>query len=229
MSDMGPLFHVSSEDFMTSVVKTLSVEDTVILVNASTDTYGEAVAEAVKAAPCRAGLLVVGDTQIDCLKDASGFDASATIHLSVDTHDIVAPFACSFALKLALNVISTGANVLRGAVYGNTMINLTVSNNKLMQRSAEIVSKITGCSIPDAHRALLRAIHGVDEVSATLQNQAASAHIALGASKANIVPTAALLATGMFGYAEATQKISDSSSPLRELIRVAVAKSKTSQ
>ena len=36
-----------------------------------------------------------------------------------------------FALKLILNAISTGANVLKGRVYGNTMINLTVANDKV--------------------------------------------------------------------------------------------------
>lgn len=53
---------------------------------------------------------------------------------------------CDFATKLLLNAVSTGANVVRttgsdsiltdiyqekGAVFGNSMINLTVSNNKV--------------------------------------------------------------------------------------------------
>ena len=46
------------------------------------------------------------------------------------THDSESIFA-GFALKLVLNAISTGANVLKGRVYGNTMINLTVANDKV--------------------------------------------------------------------------------------------------
>ncbi len=36
-----------------------------------------------------------------------------------------------FALKLILNAISTGANILKGRVFGNRMINLTVANDKV--------------------------------------------------------------------------------------------------
>lgn len=36
-----------------------------------------------------------------------------------------APLLADFALKLVLNAVSTGANVIKGAVYGNSMINLT--------------------------------------------------------------------------------------------------------
>ena len=76
-----------------------------------------------------------------------------------------------------LNAISTGGNVIRGAVYGHTMINLTVSNNKLMQRSAEIVAQITGCGFANAHIALLRAVYDTDTVTDELMAMPASAHI----------------------------------------------------
>ncbi len=36
-----------------------------------------------------------------------------------------------FALKLVLNAISTGANILKGRVYQNMMINLKVANDKV--------------------------------------------------------------------------------------------------
>ena len=47
--------------------------------------------------------------------------------LLISLEDIFA----GFALKLILNAISTGANVLKGRVYGNRMINLTVANDKV--------------------------------------------------------------------------------------------------
>ena len=43
------------------------------------------------------------------------------------------------ALKMALNVVSTGAHVLIGKVYGNRMIDVRVSNDKLLHRAAAIV------------------------------------------------------------------------------------------
>jgi len=44
---------------------------------------------------------------------------------------VTEPLFGGFALKLIVNAISTGANVLKGRVYGNTMINLTVANDKV--------------------------------------------------------------------------------------------------
>lgn len=41
------------------------------------------------------------------------------------------PLFAGFALKLILNAISTGANILKGKVFRNTMINLTVANDKV--------------------------------------------------------------------------------------------------
>jgi len=41
------------------------------------------------------------------------------------------PLFAGFALKLILNAISTGANIMKGRVYGNKMINLTVANDKV--------------------------------------------------------------------------------------------------
>ena len=49
------------------------------------------------------------------------------VHLLMTLESIFA----GFALKLVLNAISTGANVLKGRVYRNTMINLTVANDKV--------------------------------------------------------------------------------------------------
>ncbi len=41
------------------------------------------------------------------------------------------PIFAGFAMKLIVNAISTGANILKGRVYGNTMINLTLANDKV--------------------------------------------------------------------------------------------------
>lgn len=44
------------------------------------------------------------------------------------------PLFAGFALKLILNAISTGANIMKGKVFRNTMINLTVANDKVCGR-----------------------------------------------------------------------------------------------
>jgi len=46
--------------------------------------------------------------------------------------------------KLVLNMLSTGVMVKSGKVYSNLMVNLRLSNEKLVQRAKGIVAQITG-------------------------------------------------------------------------------------
>jgi len=50
------------------------------------------------------------------------------------------------ATKLVLNILTTTAMIKMGKVYGNLMIDLRATNNKLRNRSLRIVSQITGLS-----------------------------------------------------------------------------------
>ena len=85
-------------------------------------------------------------------------------------------------MKLLLNTLSTGANVLKGAVYGNSMINLTVSNNKLFHRSAGIINELTGAPLDTCKDSLLRAIHHVDSITQKLADMPLSKHIEVNCS-----------------------------------------------
>jgi N-acetylmuramic acid 6-phosphate etherase len=46
--------------------------------------------------------------------------------------------------KLALNIISTGTMVRLGKVYGNRMVDVAVTNNKLRDRALKILQDLTG-------------------------------------------------------------------------------------
>ncbi|HTW45419.1 MAG TPA: N-acetylmuramic acid 6-phosphate etherase [Acidobacteriaceae bacterium] len=54
------------------------------------------------------------------------------------------------ATKLVLNMLSTGAMVRLGYVYGNLMVNVQPTNVKLRDRAARIVAAITGLKYDDA-------------------------------------------------------------------------------
>jgi N-acetylmuramic acid 6-phosphate etherase len=58
------------------------------------------------------------------------------------------------ATKLVLNMLSTGAMVQLGMVYGNLMVNVQPTNAKLANRAARIVAELTGLD-PAAATALL--------------------------------------------------------------------------
>jgi N-acetylmuramic acid 6-phosphate etherase len=61
------------------------------------------------------------------------------------------------ATKLVLNMISTGVMVRAGHVYGNLMVNVTPSNEKLIDRAQRIIMTLTGCDRPAATRLLIEA------------------------------------------------------------------------
>ncbi len=63
------------------------------------------------------------------------------------------------ATKLVLNVLSTGAMVRLGKTWGNLMVDLRATNDKLRARSERIVMDVTGLGAREAD-ALLRAAGG---------------------------------------------------------------------
>ena len=60
------------------------------------------------------------------------------------------------ATKMVLNMLSTGAMVRLGKTYGNLMVDVQATNEKLVERSLRIVQAITGCSREEARTALGR-------------------------------------------------------------------------
>ncbi len=54
------------------------------------------------------------------------------------------------AQKLVLNTLSTGVMIKLGKVYGNLMVDVKSSNEKLVERAKKIVSDATGVSISEA-------------------------------------------------------------------------------
>lgn len=61
------------------------------------------------------------------------------------------------ATKLVLNMITTGAMIRLGKTYGNLMVDLRATNNKLIDRSERIVSEVCGLSRDEARGLLVRA------------------------------------------------------------------------
>jgi N-acetylmuramic acid 6-phosphate etherase len=58
------------------------------------------------------------------------------------------------ATKLVLNMITTGAMIRLGKTYGNLMVDLRATNNKLKDRSERIVIEVTGVSRDEARELL---------------------------------------------------------------------------
>ena len=61
------------------------------------------------------------------------------------------------ATKLVLNMLSTGVMIRMGYVYGNLMVNVQPTNEKLRDRARRIIASIAGVSYDEASRLLAEA------------------------------------------------------------------------
>lgn len=65
------------------------------------------------------------------------------------------------AQKLVLNMISTVTMVRLGKTFGNLMVDLQISNEKLQDRAVRIIEKATGATKSEATKALIESGHQV--------------------------------------------------------------------
>ena len=119
------------------------------------------------------------------------------------------PFMYGYAelsMKLFLNAISTAAHILKGMTFGNRMINLKVSNNKLFYRAINIVSSVMNVNEELAEQCVLRAIYN----DSTPDSNLVSHHISKAIKMSKVVPVALLLASseGNLTVQEAREKLS---------------------
>lgn len=81
-----------------------------------------------------------------------------TIQVDVDLRLLVGPevlagstrLKAGTVTKMALNILSTGAMVKLGKVYGNRMVDVSVTNTKLHDRALRIISALTDLSREEA-------------------------------------------------------------------------------
>ena len=94
---------------------------------------------------------------VDCTP-GSAIAAAADINISVLPGPEVVTgstrMKAGTAQKLVLNMLSTGAMIRTGKVYGNLMVDLRATNQKLRDRARRIVSEAAGVSDEAAQHAL---------------------------------------------------------------------------
>jgi len=61
------------------------------------------------------------------------------------------------ATKLVLNMLTTAAMVRMGKTYGNLMVDLRATSQKLVERSKRVIMIVTGCDYETAERLLKQA------------------------------------------------------------------------
>ena len=130
--------------------------------------------------------------------------APLAVSLPIPHHDVLGWGPTQLGIKLVINALTTGAHILAGKVYGNRMVDLRISNNKLFFRTVGIISDLIAVDEKQATDALLRSIYETDTLANDHRDAAISACIERAKSVDKVVPKALLLATGRFTLAEAT-------------------------
>jgi N-acetylmuramic acid 6-phosphate etherase len=114
----------------------------------------------VRAALRRAMTLGAATIFITCSPEAVGqAPADLVINPAVGPEIITGStrMKAGTATKLALNTLTTATMIRMGKVFGNLMVDLKATNNKLRDRSVRIVMEMTGLSRPAAAKLLARA------------------------------------------------------------------------
>ena len=98
-----------------------------------------------------------GTVAISCNKDAK-ISKYAAIAIEVDCGPEILTgstrLKAGTAQKLILNMLSTASMVGMGKVYGNLMVDLKATNEKLVERAKRIVMEATGISHEEAEKVL---------------------------------------------------------------------------
>lgn len=225
LSGQGSPFRISLDDFRRDKLATLSPNDLVVFLGTWEERDG--LLQEVKAKGVRTGavyLLQTGDEpEADLLvpllptlstisTNAGAEEEEEHDHDHDHDHGYQGPpeilsGPTQLAFKLVLNALTTGAHVLVGKVYGNRMVDLRISNNKLFHRTVGIISDLMGVGHEEATMALLRSVYETDSLTEAQRQAPISEAIETSKNVDKVVPKALLLATGRFTYAEATQAL----------------------
>jgi N-acetylmuramic acid 6-phosphate (MurNAc-6-P) etherase len=200
LSHVGPWYRISAADFMQEQLPRLARGDLIVgLPSAGRDAKVQQALDHSQRAGASVAIVQTGASNRTCLP----LDAHVCVPQVPRSVVPGADVFREYAIKLIINALTTGAHVLSGKVYGNLMVDLRISNNKLYHRSIAIIQKITGVSADMAKRCLLRSIYGVDRLTPELMRAQPSRHIAAGVEVPKIVPRALIMAGARTTYAQA--------------------------
>jgi len=134
-------------------------------------------------------------------------DAAISAHAELAIEVVVGPevvtgstrMKAGTAQKLVLNMMSTAMMIRAGKVYGNLMVDLKPTNQKLEQRAQRIVQEATGASVDAVADAYERANHSVKTaiVMLTTNGSVDQANAALAQHDGRVAPAIAQLVKEM--------------------------------
>jgi N-acetylmuramic acid 6-phosphate (MurNAc-6-P) etherase len=196
LSPLAPHYQISLDDFRRTKLPTIENVDLCIFVGKPQD--ADNLIEAIRQ---RGARTVSVDWQ------GSPLNADVVIALPIQTDPWLGVAPIEMGIKLVLNAITTGGHVLAGKVFGNRMVDLRISNNKLFHRTIGIITDLMGVSAEEALEALLKSIFQTDNLTEAQREASVSLCIEKAKDVEKVVPKALLLATGKFTYQQACEAL----------------------
>ncbi|KAM9061700.1 glucokinase regulatory protein isoform 2-T2 [Sarcophilus harrisii] len=195
----GPQFSFSQEDFLTSILPSLTEKDTVLFIFTLDDnlTEVETLVEQVKKKTPNIQALAhstVGQYLPASLKKLFPSMISITWPLLFFDYagNFIQKFQRELSTKWVLNTVSTGAHVLCGKILHNHMLDLRLRNSKLFWRGLAMLQRFSEQPKAQCIESLLKAIHFPQELSEEIREAPISRHIQVAHEKEQVIPKALL-------------------------------------
>jgi N-acetylmuramic acid 6-phosphate (MurNAc-6-P) etherase len=228
LSRRGTHYQIGLEDFRSQKLGGLQVTDLVVALGNFPDR--DALLSAARAKGAHTSAVVLAQAGGDAVECDILVELKPNLTSINADHDdengstelLSGPIQLAF--KLVLNALTTGAHILTGKVYGNRMVDLRISNNKLFHRTVGIISDLMKVDQDRATEALLRSVYETDSLTEAQTTLPIRDHIETAKSVDKVVPKALFMATGQFSYKEATAALAENP-VVRTAIRDFVANS----
>ncbi|CAM4643549.1 unnamed protein product [Lepidochelys kempii] len=196
----GPQFAFSQEDFVKTILPSLTELDTVLFLFTLDDDLTEVEKLVVQVKEKTSNVQALSHATVGQYLPASLkklFPCIMSIMWPIlfleYEGNFIQKFQRELSTKWILNTVSTGAHVLKGKILHNYMVDLRISNSKLFWRALSILQHGSrGTPRPGAWRALLQTIYDAEVLSDDIRNTEISKHIAIATEKKKVVPTALL-------------------------------------
>ncbi|XP_078205754.1 glucokinase regulatory protein isoform X2 [Callithrix jacchus] len=199
ITNQGPQFSFSQEDFLTSILPSLMEIDTVVFIFTLDDNLMEVqtIVEQVKDKTSNIQALAhstVGQSLPIPLKKLFPSIISITWPLLFFDYEgnFIQKFQRELSTKWVLNTVSTGAHVLLGKILQNHMLDLRISNSKLFWRALAMLQRFSGQSKARCIESLLQAIHFPQPLSDDIRAAPISCHVQVAHEKEQVIPIALL-------------------------------------
>ncbi|XP_066480017.1 glucokinase regulatory protein [Tiliqua scincoides] len=224
----GPKFAFSEDDFVKTILPSLTELDTVLFLFTMDDNLAEVEKLVVQVKERTSNVQAlshgtVGQYLPASLKKLFSSIISITWPILFLEYEgnFIQRFQRELSTKWILNTVSTGAHVLKGKILHNYMVDLKVSNSKLFWRAVTILQRFTGHSQAKCLEGLLQVIYHPEPLSEEIRAAEVSKHIAVATDQSKVVPTALLCLLRNCPVPEARSRL-DGSPSLRAALEAAL-------